>query len=169
MIAKIEKENFALSKAHILEMKNTFEVGIKLKQIVKFITSLQNDKDIKQKILKDTELVLENNKSDLVTVTTTKSTFDYTQCGHKEYDSLLQIQKSVNARIKEIETNDLKPLLIKKNAVNIFEKGEKNDLSNEKTIIVEFDHEYSVYTNGSEVNVIKAPENIKEMGLKYTV
>lgn len=161
--------DFNQAKQIILSQENTVQIGLELKRLIKFATALFSDKDIKNRITQDTKLYLENNTSSEVAYSVTSSTYDYKSCNHKEYMELLQISETIQKRIKQIQDNDLKPLLELVNQTSLFSEGVSNIQDIKKNIIVEFDHKYEMIPNGEEVITVYPPKHTFEKGLKYTV
>lgn len=161
--------DFEQAKQIILSNENTVEIGLELKRLIKFATALFNDKDIKNRITQDTKLYLENNTSSEVTYQVTSSTYDYKLCNHKEYLELLSILDKIQKRLKQIENNELKPLLELVNQVSLFSGGTTQIEDIKKNIIVEFNHKYEMIPNGEEVITVYPPKHTFEKGLKYTV
>lgn len=167
------KERIASAKEFILKSENSMEAGLRLKYLAKFVENLigskEGDKEIKAKITNDTKAFIDLNKDyTKVKYQVTYTDYDYTVCMHRELDSLVQIQKVVNERVKEIE-KELSEYakVVESKQGKMFENGSMVLETDTKNIIVEYDWELVRQINGEEPITINPPKKYQTMGLKY--
>lgn len=163
------KERIASAREFILKSENAVQAGLRLKYLSKFTEDLYDDKEVKAKITDDTRAFIDLNKDfKKVKYQSVYTNYDYTVCMHRELDSLVQIQKVVNERVKEIE-KELSEYakVVESKQGKMFENGSMVLETDTKNIIVEYDWELVRQINGEEPITINPPKKYQTMGLKY--
>jgi hypothetical protein len=163
------KDRIESAKKFILESENAVQAGLRLKYLSKFTEELYDDKEVKEKITNDTRAFIDLNKDfKKVKYQSVYTNYDYSVCMHRELDQLVQIQKAVDERVKEIqkELNEYAKVVENKQG-KMFENGSMVLETDTKNIIVEYDWELVRQVNGEEPITINPPKKYQTMGLKY--
>lgn len=171
----IKEVNENLSQSILNEVDSTF-TGYKIKYATKLLEDLLDNKEVKEKIQRDTSNYLQRNQTkeilgSKVQEAAVYTVYDFSECNHSEYSELVEIENYIKNRKKEIEkelTDFCKSL--EKQDGKLFNQGSlKIETTPTKSIIKEFDHKLVTIANKSDIDEVEAPKKIQKMGLKYFI
>lgn len=136
-----------------------------VKRFEKVAKAITEDNEIKDLVLNEADKYLGGNTKSfkLHGATICKmpvyTWYDFSECGHMEYDELLKIKLQVESRLKQIE-EELKLLILPDNKLTL------GILSDNKTIVIDKMPFLNMVEHGEEITV-KAPLKMQKIGLKY--
>ena len=155
-------------KHNILEGEiDIVSAAVVLKRMSKASDELLKDKEVKEAIEEAFTPYLEDGKkAEVHGASVSRSAvytfYDFSVCGHPEYDALAQIAEGVKTRMKEIE-EQLKALIKPDNAGTVPGLGIP---SSGADVIIQGVPEIN-YVESGEVVHLEPPKKIQKMGLKF--